>query len=116
MDSTINYGLKALIAGCRLCALPDCDCKPDLEEMRTKANNKLDSSHKLDEATFNAIYQDLDQHRISDRPAISAGDEKQRDDGNFERAVEEAFKVSPPPDDDPTLPPAPSLPALCQTS
>lgn len=95
MANTINYGLKALIAGCRICALPDCHCKPDLKLMRTNANKKLDSSHQLSKATFKAICADLDLRRISDRPSINASDEKQRDDGNFERAVEEAFKVRP---------------------
>lgn len=104
MASMISYGHKVLAIGSRCCALPGCDCKPDLELMRTKANNKLDASHKLDEATFKAIWQDLDQHLASDRPAIGAGNEKQRDDGDFERAVEEAFKVSPPQHNIPTLP------------
>lgn len=67
-----------------------------------KINKMLDAAHQLDAATFNAICLDLDQNPISDRPETSAG-EKQRDDGDYDRVVEEAFKVRPPPNIQPCL-------------
>lgn len=94
MASTANYGLKALITACRFCALPDCDCKNNMELVRKRVNLALGPSHKLEEAELRAICLDLDEHPISGRPDSSGSDEKQRDDGNFDRVVEEAFKVS----------------------
>lgn len=64
--------------------------------MRKRVNDRLDPSHQLDEAAFNAICLDLDQNPVTDDPKIISG-EKQRDDGNFDRVVEEAFKVRLPP-------------------
>lgn len=117
MANSINYGHRALVVGSRSCALPDCDCRTDLEMMRASANSLLDASHQLDEATFRAICQDvgLDQHHMSDRPAISAGGKKQRNDGNFERAVEDAFKVSRASQHSYSST-GPTLPVMCQIS
>lgn len=95
MASAANYGLKALITAIRLCDEPDCPCKSDPEINRVEANNKLQPSHHINKTAFNAICLDLDQNPITDRPSTSAG-EKQRDDGNFDRVVEDAFKVSSP--------------------
>lgn len=95
MASAANYGLKALITAIRSCDDPDCECKSDPEINRAKVNDKLQPSHRITKTAFNAICLDLDQNPITDRPSTSAG-EKQRDDGNFDRAVEEAFKVSSP--------------------
>ncbi|KAK7699818.1 hypothetical protein SLS64_011430 [Diaporthe eres] len=91
MASAANYGLKALITAIRSCDVPDCECKSDPEINRAKVNDKLQPSHRITKTAFNAICLDLDQNPITDRPSTSAG-EKQRDDGNFDRAVEEAFK------------------------
>lgn len=74
-----------------------------MELMGQVVNRRLGPSHKLDEEAFEAICLDLDQHPISDRPATSGSDEKQRDDGDFDRLVEEAFKVSFRPNNVPTL-------------
>ncbi|KAG6355303.1 hypothetical protein INS49_003264 [Diaporthe citri] len=93
MASTANYGLKALITSCRFCATPDCDCKHDMELVAKRVNLALDPSHKLEEADLRPICLDLDEHPLSDRPDSSGSDEKQRDDGNFDRVVEEAFKA-----------------------
>ncbi|POS80306.1 hypothetical protein DHEL01_v201289 [Diaporthe helianthi] len=60
--------------------------------MREKVNKQLGPSHQLDQAAFDAICDDLDENPITDRPATSTG-EKQRDDGNFDHVVEEAFKA-----------------------
>lgn len=95
MASAANYGHKALITAIRFCDEPDCPCKSDPEIHRVKANDKLQPSHHIKKTAFNAICLDLDQNPITDRPPTSAG-EKQRDDGNFDRVVEEAFKVSSP--------------------
>lgn len=95
MASTVNYGQKALITAIRTCDVPDCPCKSDPEIIRTKVNNKLQPSHRIQKTAFDAICLDLDQNPITDRPATSTG-EKQRDDGNFDRVVEEAFKVGSP--------------------
>ncbi|KAK7720854.1 hypothetical protein SLS63_009637 [Diaporthe eres] len=92
MASTANYGLKALITACRFCALPDCDCKNNMELVRKRVNLALGPSHKLEEAELRAICLDLDEHPISGRPDNSGSDEKQRHDGNFDRVAEEAFK------------------------
>lgn len=97
MATMANYGLKALISACRYCPLRGCDCSSDLDDARRVVNLYLDPSHQIDEATFKAICLDLDQSPGSDSPTITPGHEKQRDDGNFERLAEEAFKVSPPP-------------------
>lgn len=97
MASLANYGLKALISACRYCPLDDCNCSSDLVRVRRTVNLYLDPSHQIDEETFNAIWLDLDQHPGSESPTISPEQEKQRDDGNFERLAEEAFKVSSPP-------------------
>lgn len=94
MAITANYGLKALITSCRFCDIPDCDCKNNMELVGKRVNLALDSSHKLKEGDLRTICLDLDEHPISDRPDSSGSDEKQRDDGNFDRVVEEAFKVS----------------------
>lgn len=95
MASAVNYGHKALITAVRFCDEPGCPCKSDPETHRARANNKLQPSHHLKKTAFNAICLDLDQNPITDRPPTSTG-EKQRDDGNFDRVVEEAFKVSSP--------------------
>lgn len=95
MASAANYGHKALITAVRFCDKPNCPCKSDPEIHREKANNKLQPSHHIKKTAFNAICLDLDQNPITDRPSTSSG-EKQRDDGNFDRVVEEAFKVSSP--------------------
>lgn len=95
MASAANYGHKALITAIRICDKPNCPCKSDPEINRVETNNKLQPSHHINKTAFNAICLDLDQNPITDRPPTSAG-EKQRDDGNFDRVVEEAFKVSPP--------------------
>lgn len=97
MATMANYGLKTLISACRYCPLDGCDCSSDLDDTRRVVNLYLDPSHQIDEATFKAICLDLDQNPGSDSPNITPGHEKQRDDGNFERLAEEAFKVSPPP-------------------
>lgn len=95
MASAANYGLKALITAIRSCDVPDCDCKSNPEINRAEVNNKLQPSHRITKTAFDAICLDLDRNPITDRPPTSAG-EKQRDDGNFDRVVEEAFKVSSP--------------------
>lgn len=95
MASAANYGLKALVTAMRFCEKPDCPCKSDPEINRAKVNNKLQPSHHIKKTAFKAICRDLDKNPITDRPSTSAG-EKQRDDGNFDRVVEEAFKVSSP--------------------
>lgn len=94
MAITESYGLKVLVTSCRSCALPDCDCKFDMDLMGKIANGRLGPLHKLDEEALETICLDLDQHPISDRPESSGSDDKQRNDGNFDRLVEEAFKVS----------------------
>lgn len=104
MSSTANYGLKALITSCRFCAAPDCNCKHNMELVGKRVNLVLDQFHKLKEADLRAICLDLDENPISDRPDNSGSDEKQRDDGNFDRVVEEAFKVSYLPNNTPSLP------------
>ncbi|KAL2289201.1 hypothetical protein FJTKL_02229 [Diaporthe vaccinii] len=58
-----------------------------------RVNLALDPSHKIEEADLRAICLDLDEHPISGCPDSSGSDEKQRDDGNFDRVVEEAFKA-----------------------
>lgn len=113
MASTASYGLKALITACRFCALPDCDCKHDMELVRKKVNLALGPSHKLEEADLRPICLDLDEHPISDRPGNSGSDNKQRDDGNFDRVVEEAFKVRNFPSNAPSLP-FPEFPSSCE--
>lgn len=85
--------------------------------MRTKVNRRLGPSHQLEQADYDAICLDVDQDPISDRPATSGDDEKKRDDGHFEQVVEEAFKVSPVPNNvsfvhHPTLPTVPVLLSL----
>lgn len=95
MASAASYGLKALITAIRFCEKPNCPCKSDPEINRAKANKKLQPSHHINKTAFSAICLDLDQNPITDRPPTSAG-EKQRDDGDFDRVVEEAFKVSSP--------------------
>lgn len=99
MSSTLNYGQKALITACRTCFQPGCTCKSETEEIRAKVNRRLGPSHQLEQADYDAICLDLDQHPISDRPTTSGDDEKKRDDGHFDQLVEEAFKVSPVPNE-----------------
>lgn len=84
-----------------------------MELVGKRVNLVLDPPHKLEEADLLAICLDLDEHPISDRPDNSGSDEKQRDDGNFDRVVEEAFKVSYLPNNIPSLPYL-VYPSLCE--
>lgn len=113
MARTANYGLKALIASCRFCATPDCDCKDNMELVGKRVNLAFGPSHKIEEADLRAICLDLDEHPISGCPDSSGSDDKQRDDGNFDRVVEEAFKVSYRPNNTPSLP-YPVCLSLCE--
>lgn len=87
-----NHGLLVLVAACKVWAVPGGKCPPDL--LLRKVNRWLDESHKLDPAELNAICLELEQQTGSRVVAPGSDDEKQRDDGNFEDAVKDAFKVS----------------------
>ncbi|KAJ0123977.1 hypothetical protein J7T55_012450 [Diaporthe amygdali] len=73
-----NYGLKALSE--RECLLGE-------------VNDYLDQSHQIGELALEEICLELDQHGICDCPPLGPSGEKQRDDSNFERLLEEAFKA-----------------------
>lgn len=87
-----NHGLLVLVAACKIGAVPGGKCPSDL--LLRKVNRWLDESHKLDQAELNAICLELEQQRGSRLVAPGSDDEKQRDDGNFDDAVNDAFKVS----------------------
>lgn len=92
MASTANLGLRALISACKFCPFDTCNCTDKILEM---VNEFLDPAHQVDQKTFDAICHDLDKHPHSRSfPTVSPGDEKQRDDGEFERLAYYAFTVS----------------------
>ena len=105
MSSTATYGLKAPITAVRTCVKLGCgcNCKTNTESIRAKVNRRLRPSHKLEKADYDTIYLYLEQHPISDRPVTNRDDEKKRDDGNFEQVVAEVFKVSPVPNNVPSV-------------
>ncbi|KAL1866704.1 hypothetical protein Daus18300_006648 [Diaporthe australafricana] len=90
-----NYGLRILIKSCRACPCPTpgCDHKPDQEPLLEMVNHYLDPFHKLEQAALDEICRDLDERPNSHIPTISASDEKDRNDGVFEHALEDAFKT-----------------------
>lgn len=92
-----NYALKTLVSACRFCPFPDCKCNTNLNEMRGDMNRYLDPSHQIGKETLKAMCRAFDQDPGYGSPTIGPGGEKQRDDDQFDRLVEEAFKVSCPP-------------------
>lgn len=87
-----NHGLLVLVAACKVWAVAGEKCPPDL--LLRKVNRWLDESHKLDPAKLNAICLELEQLTGPRVVAPGSDDEKQRNDGDFEDAVKEAFNVS----------------------
>lgn len=106
MARTANYGLEELITACRFCDLPECECKGTTDltreivraRVREVVNQRLGPAHQLSQADIDKICLDLDRHPIGYRPDSSGDDEKPRNGREFERVVEQAFEVSPLPD------------------
>ncbi|KAG8156950.1 hypothetical protein KVR01_013172 [Diaporthe batatas] len=101
MTDITNYGLKAMVQWSKIWVERGMEKRgmegrefddEDMDELQEWVNDELDPSHQLDAPTVEAIFLNLNESPLTDRPATSVG-EKKRDDSHFDRVVEEAFKA-----------------------